>query len=198
MVIRDYLFFRAGSLRADRLRHTAFNSSPGAAAARGLGSGLAMAQQGFAACFPCAEPSDCKTRQGGDVQCPGVGREQLHFPLAAGELRSPAQLPTSISSISWEVEHHPPQGSSPQLPNCRLLAAVQGVGCSTWGSRTLPKIHPCSVTQVVESLLSLEGKLPSSPSGAAGALLASQSEHLSESLQLQKWFQLKIALGTKA
>lgn len=43
-------------------------------------------------------------------------------------------------------------------------------------------------------IASLEGKLPSFSSGTAKALLASQSEHLGESLQLQKQFKLKITL----
>lgn len=49
------------------------------------GYSSAAAKQGFAAHFPCAEPSDCKTIWWGDVQRPGTGREQLRFPLAAGE-----------------------------------------------------------------------------------------------------------------
>lgn len=82
---------------------------------------------------------------------PGVGREQLCFPPAAGEPRSPALAPASLFNVSRKGELHPPWGSSPQLLNCRLLAPAPGMGCSSWGSRPLPEIHPRAVTQVVES-----------------------------------------------
>lgn len=102
-------------------------------------------------------------------------------------------------NVSRKGDLRPPWGSSPQLLNCCLLAPVQGVGCRTWGSRTSHEIHPHrAVTQAVESSAepspSPKGKLPSFPSGAARAFLASQSECLSESLHFQKLLQLKITL----
>jgi len=125
VVVSDYLLLRVCSLRTDH------NSSPGAAASGGLG-------YGFTACFPCAEPSDCKTTLGGDMQHPGTGREQLYLE---------AQLPALLRSISGKWDLRPPWGSSPQLRNCRLRVWDAVPGAATRRLEFIAGIHPCAVSQ---------------------------------------------------
>lgn len=109
MVVSDCLLLHACSLRTDRLRHTPRNRFPSAAASRGLGYGSATAERGFAARFPCAEPSDCKTMWGGDLRCPSKGREQLCRAFLRPQESREAwlRLPASRSNISGKGELRP-------------------------------------------------------------------------------------------
>lgn len=129
---------------------------------------------------------------GGDVQHPGIGRQQLCFPPTAGEPQSPALAP------DFSLSRHQEGGA---LPSSGLLSSAAELlpsgshsGC---GMLCLTQNSSLWCNPGGGVIASPEGKLPSSSSGTAKALLASQSEHLSASLQLQKQFKLKIALGLK-
>lgn len=97
---------------------------------------------------PCGEGM-CSILAWADSSCAFLQPQKSH--------KAQLWLLTSLSHVIGKGELCPPQGSSPQLLNCCLLAPTQGVRCCA-----SPKIHPCGVTQVVELLPPRRGNFPSS------------------------------------
>lgn len=95
---------------------------------------------------PCGEGM-CSILAWADSSCAFLRPQESH--------KAQLWLLTSLSHVIRKGELCPPQGSSPQLLNCCLLAPTQGVGCCA-----SPKIHLCGVTQVVELLPPQRGNFP--------------------------------------